>query len=128
MMGASYATDVSFAFSQRTQHLDRWSSGVGCLAFVPPTRAEQDALGNNPFVQTQMILAQMRVARLVVHFAPERAANMLSNASNGEISPELAGMILRQIASGPFTAPVEMETASPQRRSAGGAKFVTVDN
>ena len=100
------------------------------LTLVPPTLAERNALGNSPFQQTGVALAQMRIARLVVHFAPDRAATMLSNASNGEISPELAGMLLRQIASGPVGLETEMQTISPpaQERSVGGAKFVTVDD
>lgn len=95
------------------------------LMFVPATQAERTTLGNSPVAQSSLALAQMRIARVVVHFAPERAAQMLSRASDGEISPEFAGMLLRQIANGP-----QMETipdAVPEGRSVGGAKFVTVD-
>lgn len=95
------------------------------LIFVPATQAERAALGDSPIAHTSLALAQMRVARVVVHFAPERAAAMLSRASNGEISPELAGMLLRQIANGPQMQ--KMPEQPQEGRRVGGAKFVTVD-
>jgi len=95
------------------------------LIFVPATQAERAALGNSPVARTSLSLAQMRVARIMVHFAPERAALLLSRSSNGEISPELASLMLNQIANGPQVQTIPREPQ--QGRSGGGAKFVTVD-
>ncbi len=95
------------------------------LIFVPATQAERAALGNATLADSSMALAQMRVARVVVHFAPERAAKMLSRASGGEYSEEFAGMVLRQLANGPQVQ--STPEPLPEDRSAGGAKFVTVD-
>ncbi|WP_341366631.1 hypothetical protein [Yoonia sp. BS5-3] len=96
------------------------------LVFVPATQAERNALTDSPIAQSGFALTQMRVARLMVHFAPERAANMISRASNGEISPEYAGMLLRHLANGsPTMQPVVTE--EPTTRSVGDAKFVTID-
>lgn len=95
------------------------------LIFVPATQTEKAALGNSAVTENTMALAQMRVARVMVHFAPDRASKMLSRASGGEYSEEFAGMILRQIATG---APVQSTTeAIPEERSVGGARFITVD-
>ncbi len=97
---------------------------VGWIWLVPATAVERSALSSPLGVERPEGLTSMRVARAMVHFAPERAARMLSNSSNGEISPELAGMMLRQIAKGtqPAATPTETNT-----RPTGGAKFVTVD-
>ncbi|MEL6840763.1 MAG: hypothetical protein AAFP85_15855 [Pseudomonadota bacterium] len=96
------------------------------LTMVPASRAERAALGDGPLAATPLSLAQMRIARVVVHFAPEQAARLLSRASGGDISPELAGMFLRDMARGRGEANPEVETTK-STRSVGGAKFVTVD-
>ena len=99
---------------------------LGYLTLVPATQAEKAALGNHPLATSPIALAQMRIARLVVHVAPAQAATMVSYATGGEISPELAGMLLRDIANGPRDITPQAEAYQPVR-SAGGAKFVTVD-
>ncbi len=96
------------------------------LTMVPATQAERAALGNSPFATTPFSLAQMRVARVMVHFAPERASKLLSQASGGAISPELAGMYLREMAGEPSRGLPQTEQVNATR-SVGGAKFVTVD-
>ena len=92
---------------------------LGWLIFVPATAAERAALGAAIGTERPEGLLQMRLAQAMVHFAPDRAARLLSRASKGEISPQLAGIILRQIASGQAVAP-----PPEPARSAGGAKFV----
>ncbi|MDO6588905.1 hypothetical protein DS901_14050 [Loktanella sp. D2R18] len=82
---------------------------VAWIWLVPATPMERDALSAPIGINRPEGLTAMRIARAMVHFAPERAAKLLSDASNGDISPELAGMLLRQVASGapqpPATAP-----------------------
>lgn len=68
---------------------------------------------------------EMRIAQAMIDFAPEKFARLLSMASNGELSPDFAGMILRQIASG--QAPRSGGQGQPPADNAGGAKFVTVE-
>lgn len=98
------------------------------LMLVPASQAERAALGNDPLARTSFALAQMRVARVVVYVAPERAANLLSRATGGDISPELAGMLLRDMARNTKTDPqYESVETNGTTRSVGGAKFVTVD-
>ena len=97
---------------------------IAWLTLVPATQAERAALGDGIAQAQPLGLAQMRVARAMVHFAPEYAAQMLSRATQGEISPELAGMLLRHIAAGPNTRVTQPNGSS---RDAGGAKFVQVD-
>ncbi|MDX8347428.1 hypothetical protein SLH49_05455 [Cognatiyoonia sp. IB215446] len=102
---------------------------IAWLTLVPASQAERAALGNDPLARTSFALSQMRIARIVVHFAPERAANLLSRASGGDISPELAGMLLRDIARNNVEEDPQFEVVETTRttRSVGGAKFVTVD-
>ena len=95
---------------------------LGWVIFVPATAAERQALRSGIGVERPDGLVEMRIARAMVHFAPDRAARMLSRASKGELSPELAGMILRQIAAGPASA----EPPAPEPRT-GSAKFVQVE-
>jgi hypothetical protein len=107
----------------------------GWLAFVPATPQERAALGAGIGVERPIGLPQMRMARALVYFAPDRAARMMSDASNGQISPQLAGMLLRDLAAGPVqqreafervvNAPEGGQTSA---REAGGAKFVRTDN
>lgn len=93
---------------------------IGWLWLVPATPVERSALSSPVGVDRPAGLTAMRVARAMIHFAPDRAARMLSNATKGEVSPELAGMMLRQIANG--------EPAHPDTESdTGGAKFIRVD-
>lgn len=96
------------------------------LIFVPASPAERAALDNSALADNRLSLAQMRFARAVVHFAPNRAAAMISRASNGEISTEYAGMLLRDLASGGPQMQTQPDTPA-STRDAGGAKFVTVD-
>lgn len=94
---------------------------IAWLWLVPATPVERSALSAPIGVERPAGLTAMRVARAMVHFAPERAAKMLSDASEGEISPELAGMMLRQVANGDTPQPTQPETTS---RMGGGAKFI----
>jgi hypothetical protein len=96
---------------------------LGWVTLVPATAAERAALNAPQGTASPDGLLELRIARAMVHFAPARSARMLSRASDGEISPELAGMILRDIAAGTTNVPDAPEPA----REAGGAKFVTVD-
>jgi hypothetical protein len=91
---------------------------------------ERDALPASLGIERPDGLTAMRIARAMIHFAPNRAAQMMSDASNGETSPELAGMLLRQIASGnpqsPAAAPAT--TAPPAvGDDIDGPRFITVD-
>lgn len=95
---------------------------LGWVIFVPASAAERAALGSGIGVERPDGLTEMRIARAMVHFAPDRAARMLSRASKGELSPELAGLILRQIAAGPAS----VEPPAPEPRT-GSAKFVQVE-
>ncbi|MEL6682043.1 MAG: hypothetical protein AAFQ09_05295 [Pseudomonadota bacterium] len=111
-----------------------WIAGalaiIAWLVFVPPSEAERAAIGNGPLAASPVAIAQMRVARVIVHVAPKRAAQLLSRASGGEISPEFAGMLLREMARQPTGLAPQTETVSETVRStrtAGRAKFVTVD-
>ncbi|MEJ6402832.1 hypothetical protein [Yoonia sp. 2307UL14-13] len=100
---------------------------LGLAAATPEERA---ALGAQIGDERPQGLVQMRVARAMVHFAPDRAAAFLSEASDGEISPELAGMMLRHLAAGPaaqqaaFDAMVADGGQTSTARRVGGAKFV----
>lgn len=96
---------------------------LGWVALVPATAAERDALNAPVGDDRPEGLLPLRIARAMVHFAPERSARLLSRASGGEMSSELAGMILQDIAAGaPYTP------ASPEpEQQIGGAKFITVD-
>ncbi|WP_342078422.1 hypothetical protein [Yoonia sp. SS1-5] len=105
---------------------------IGWLALVPASGAERTALNAPLSGPDPLDLTAMRVARAMVHFAPDRAARMLSRSTDGEISVALAGMILRDLAagnrsSGRTAAAVPPEDASAPTRSTGGAKFVRVD-
>ncbi len=96
---------------------------LGWVTLVPATAAERAAL-NAPLGATSPDgLLELRIARAMIHFAPERSAAMLSRASGGEITPELAALILRDIAG---ETPAPPDTPASERQ-AGGAKFVTVD-
>ncbi len=109
---------------------------IAWLVFIPATPQERAALGAGIGQERPVGLPQMRMARALVHFAPDRAARMLSRASNGEISPQLAGMLLRDLAAGPVqrkeafervvVAPPEPDQAPA--RQVGGAKFLRTDN
>lgn len=96
---------------------------VGWVTLVPATAAERAALNAPSAVESPDGLLVLRIARAMIHFAPERSARMLSRATDGEISPELAALILRDIAAG---APERPDAPAPARQT-GGAKFVTVD-
>ena len=91
---------------------------AGWLIFVPATAAEIRALGGT--VQP-VALAQMRAARALLHFAPNRSAQFLSRASRGQMSPELIGMLLRQVAAEPGA-----QDGPPDANRVDGAKFVTI--
>ncbi len=97
---------------------------IAWVALVPASAGERLALGTRVGEDRPRGLVQMRIARAMVHFAPDRAAQMLSRASDGEISPELAGMMLRDLAAGPGAGQI---TTQDESRSTGGAKFVQVD-
>ncbi|WP_322889811.1 hypothetical protein [Yoonia sp. 76] len=96
---------------------------LGWVTLVPATAAERAALNAPLGLESPDGLLALRIARAMIHFAPERSARMLSHASDGEITPELAALILRDIASVPPQTPDALAPA----RQAGGAKFVTVD-
>ncbi len=99
------------------------------LTMVPASQAERAALGRSIIPPSPFSLAQMRIARVFVHVAPERAAQLVSRASDGAVSPELAGMMLRDMAgdvTGQFPQVDTLQTVDTGR-SVGGAKFVTVD-
>ncbi len=109
---------------------------IAWLVFIPATPQERAALGAGIGQERPVGLPQMRMARALVHFAPDRAARMLSRASNGEISPQLAGMLLRDLAAGPVQRKEAFErvvVAPPNpdqapARQVGGAKFLRTDN
>ncbi len=109
---------------------------IAWLVFIPATPQERAALGAGIGQERPVGLPQMRMARALVHFAPDRAARMLSRASNGEISPQLAGMLLRDLAAGPVQRKEAFErvvVAPPNpdqapTRQVGGAKFLRTDN
>ena len=87
---------------------------------------ERDALAAQFGVERPEGLTAMRIARAMVHFAPERAAKLLSDSTNGELSPQLAGMLLRQIANGTPQAPVS--NAPPALGDdIDGPRFIRVD-
>lgn len=96
---------------------------MGWVTLMPATAAERDALRAPIGADRPDGLTQLRIARAMVHFAPERSARLLSRASNGELSPELAGMLLRGIATG---AP-DMPDEPPPDRQTGDAKFIRVE-
>jgi hypothetical protein len=96
---------------------------LGWVLLVPATAAERAALNAPLGAPSPDGLLELRIARAMIHFAPERSARMLSRASDGEISPELAAMILRDIATGTQDA---VDDPAPPRRAIG-AKVVTVD-
>lgn len=96
---------------------------LGWVALVPATAAERDALNAPVGAERPEGLVPLRIAQAMVHFAPERSARLLSRASGGELSPELAGMLLRDIAAGAPDTPANPE---PEQQT-GGAKFITVD-
>lgn len=100
------------------------------VALTPASAAERAALGARLGEDRPDGLVPMRVARAFVHFAPERAAQMLSDASNGEISKELAGMMLRDLAKGQLTneqSPPDSALTSSGRENTTGAKFIQID-
>ena len=107
-----------------------WLAGfltlAGWLILVPASPAEQAAFGHGALADSRLSLAQMRFARFAVHFAPERTAALISRASEGEISPEYAGMLLRDLANGRPQLQTQPEDPAPTR-DAGGAKFLTLD-
>ncbi|WP_439156476.1 hypothetical protein [Yoonia sp.] len=96
---------------------------AGWVTLVPATAAERDALRAPIGADRPDGLTQLRIARAMVHFAPERSARLLSRSSNGELSPELAGMVLRDIAAGAPDIPAD----PPPDQQTGGAKFIRVE-
>jgi hypothetical protein len=101
---------------------------IGWVWLVPATPMERDALSTPIGIERPTGLTAMRVARAMVHFAPERAAQLLSDSTNGEISPRLAGMILRQIAQGNPRAPVPVSDTPPALGDdIDGPRFISVD-
>ena len=98
---------------------------VGWVWLVPATPMERDALSAPLGIERPNGLTAMRVARAMVHFAPERAAQLLSDSTNGEISPLLAGMLLRQIATGNPQAPDPGPPALGD--DIDGPRFISVD-
>ena len=116
-----------------------WMAGLLALAawvgLADATPDERAALGASVGEKRPEGLVAMRVARAMVHFAPDRAARMLSEGSNGEISVELAAMILRDAAKGPVAGQQafdvivadEPEETNRTRSNTGGAKFISVD-
>ena len=116
-----------------------WVAGLLAIAawvgLVDATPEERTALGASVGEKRPEGLVALRVARAMVHFAPERAARMASQRSNGEISVEEAEVILRDAAKGPaadqqaFDVIVadEPEETNRTRSNTGGAKFISVD-
>lgn len=105
---------------------------VGWVTLVPATPAERAALGAQVGVERPDGLVQMRIARAMIHVAPERAARVLSKATGGDLSPELAAMLLRDIAAGPTARQANNEALgltphASERSGADGAKFVQID-
>ena len=103
---------------------------VGLASATPEERA---ALGAQIGTERPDGLVQMRIARAMVHFAPDRAARMLSDASKGEISPGLAGMLLRDLAKGPVAGQAAFDemsipTADGSQQRPDGAKFIRPGN
>ncbi|MFQ1699010.1 hypothetical protein ACJ5NV_00310 [Loktanella agnita] len=100
---------------------------IAWLVFVPASPTEQAALARGPLGDQRHGLAQLRFARTMLHFAPERAARTMSRATDGEISPELAGLLLRQMAGqAPATAPFATGPAPQPESAQDGAKFIRV--
>ncbi len=106
------------------------------VLLVPASAHERDALGASVGEKRPAGLMVLRIARSMVHFAPDRAARLLSSMSKGEISPELAGMMLRDIANGPaankaasdaLIANQPQQNADPTGRQDSTAKFIKVD-
>jgi hypothetical protein len=101
------------------------------VTLVPASAVERRALGAQIGAERPEGLVPMRMARAMVHFAPERAARILSRTSNGDVSVEVAGQILRSLADGTLasqaqlTAPESQSSTSP--RQVGDAKFIRVD-
>ena len=100
-------------------------AAIAWIWLVPASAIERNALNAKIGQERPVGLSAMRIARVMVHFAPDRAARMLSDASDGELSPELAGMLLRQIASGHPEQPVT--PADDETPNTGGAKFIRVN-
>ncbi len=103
------------------------------VGLASATPEERSALGAQVGSERPTGLVQMRIARAMVHFAPDRAAQMVSDASKGEISPELAGMLLRDMAKGPVAGQAAFEgmtrpasAGTPDRPNS--AKFVVSRN
>jgi len=103
---------------------------AGWIVFVPASDDELASLGVQAGSERPVGLVQLRAARAMVHFAPNRAANVFSRATDGEISPELAGMLLRDAADGAAiraannAAILEQQTSGNNLRSSTGAKFI----
>lgn len=95
---------------------------LGWVTLVPANAVERNALNAPVGADRPEGLLQLRIARAMLHFAPERSAQLLSRVSGGELSPELAGMLLRDIAAG-----VPPPDTPPPDQQIGGANFVTVD-
>lgn len=104
---------------------------IAWITIVPASASKRAALGARLGKDRPSGLTAMRVARAMVHFASDRAARMLSRASNGEISPEFAAMILRDVAAAPvsrteaFEEIVEAPEATARR--VGDAKFIQIE-
>jgi hypothetical protein len=101
---------------------------IGWVWLVPATPMEREALSTPIGFERPTGLTAMRIARAMVHFAPERAAQLLSDSTNGEISPLLAGMLLRQIANGNPQAPEPVPSGTPELGDdIDGPRFISVD-
>ena len=104
---------------------------VAWIALVPASAVERHALGAQIGGERPQGLVTMRAARAMVHFAPERAARMLSRTSDGEISVELAGQILRALADGTFArqgqTPASDDDLTTLPRQVGDSRFIQVD-
>jgi len=104
---------------------------VGWMSLTPATPDESAALGSDIKENRPEGLVQMRIARALIYFVPNRAAKMLSFSSGGEISVETAEFALNEIAQGPAsrepTAAPEIAPEDPAVRQISGAKFVKVN-
>lgn len=102
---------------------------LGWVIFVPATEKERAALGVTNDNTRPYGLAEMRIAQVMMDFAPQRFARLVSMASNGELSPDFAELIMRKIASGDVPQPAQtaQQPADPAGRGPNGSKFVTIN-
>lgn len=106
---------------------------VGWISLTAASPQERIALRATANEARPDGLVPMRIARAFVHFAPNRAAKMMSATSDGRISVDQADTILRNLALGPASQDQPTEIAAPEqpvappKRGTSGAKFITVD-